>query len=178
MFAIALWDRGRGRLVLLRDRLGKKPLLYAHLPDGSLAFASETKALLQLDELPRELDLLQLDAFLALQYAPRSGFRAVQKVPPGSYVVAENGSLRTERYWSVRTRPVAATVKEVSRDWIESVHDEVSAAVGHSSPVVTKRFYDHFVRRSFSPRLRAGLGLVAKQEGGKVVPIRKSARKS
>src|SRR5438876_477188 len=43
--------------------------------------------------------------------------------------VAENGSLRTERYWSVRTRPVAATVKEVSRDWIESVHDEVTAAV-------------------------------------------------
>jgi integrase len=51
--------------------------------------------------------------------------------------------------------------------------DEVSAAVGHSSPVVTKRFYDHFVRRSFSPRLRAGLGLGAKQ-GGRVVPMRKT----
>lgn len=55
--------------------------------------------------------------------------------------------------------------------------DEVSAAVGHSSPVVTKRFYDHYVRRSFSPRLRAGLGLGANQ-GAKVVPIRKSARKA
>src|SRR5579863_7468944 len=68
MFAIALWDRERERLVLVRDRLGKKPLLYARLPDGSLAFASETKALLRLPSLPRELDLEQLDAYLALQY--------------------------------------------------------------------------------------------------------------
>src|SRR3954447_26060647 len=66
MFAIALWDRTRERLVLVRDRLGKKPLLYARLPDGSLAFASETKALLQLPGLGRELDLEQLDAYLAL----------------------------------------------------------------------------------------------------------------
>src|SRR5437868_1352353 len=100
MFAIALWDRARERLVLLRDRLGKKPLLYAELPNGSLAFASETKALLQLDELPRELDLRQLDAFLALQYTPRSGLKAVQKVPPGSMLVAEAGILRTDRYWA------------------------------------------------------------------------------
>jgi len=52
--------------------------------------------------------------------------------------------------------------------------DEVSAAVGHSSLVVTRRFYDHFIRRTFSPKLRAGLGLVAKQEGGRVVPMRKA----
>src|SRR5215218_9314500 len=75
MFAIALWDVRSERLILLRDRLGKKPLAYAELPNGSLAFASETKALLQLDALPRGLDLQQVDAFLALQYVPRSGFR-------------------------------------------------------------------------------------------------------
>src|SRR5437016_10781817 len=79
MFAIALWDRAQERLVLVRDRLGKKPLLYARLPDGSLAFASETKALLQLPALPRALDLEQLDAYLALQYVPRSGLHAVEK---------------------------------------------------------------------------------------------------
>jgi len=54
--------------------------------------------------------------------------------------------------------------------------DEVSAAVGHSSPIVTKRFYDHYVRRSFSPKLRAGLGLTAKQTGGRVVPMKRSAQ--
>ena len=90
MFAIALWDRESERLVLARDRLGKKPLLYARLPDGSLAFASETKALLRVPALPRELDLQQLDAYLALQYVPRSGLKAVEKVPPGSFAVAES----------------------------------------------------------------------------------------
>jgi len=93
MFALALWDRARERLVLARDRLGKKPLLYARLSDGSFAFASETKALLQLPQLPRDLDLAQIDAYLALQYVPRSGLQAVEKVPPASIVVAENGTL-------------------------------------------------------------------------------------
>jgi asparagine synthase (glutamine-hydrolysing) len=122
MFAIALWDRGTERLVLARDRLGKKPLVYARLPDGSLAFASETKALLRLPELPRELDLAELDTFLALQYVPRSGLRAVQKVPPASYVVFEGGSERVERYW----RPLPASGEG---DWIERVRSEVTSAV-------------------------------------------------
>jgi asparagine synthase (glutamine-hydrolysing) len=122
MFAIALWDRGAERLVLARDRLGKKPLVYARLPDGSLAFASETKALLRLPELPRELDLAELDTFLALQYVPRSGLRAVQKVPPASYVVFEGGSERVERYW----RPLPASGEG---EWIERVHSEVTSAV-------------------------------------------------
>src|SRR5215468_2884415 len=100
MFAIALWDRARERLVLSRDRVGKKPLLYARLPDGTLAFASETKALLRLPALPRELDLDQLDAYLALQYVPRSGLRAVEKVPPASAAVVEGESVRVDRYWS------------------------------------------------------------------------------
>src|SRR3954469_16261708 len=122
MFAIALWDRRLGRLVLARDRLGKKPLVYARLPDGSLAFASETKALLRLPSLPRELDLEQLDAYLALQYVPRSGLRAVEKVPPGSIAVAEGGAVRVMRYW----RPEPA---EGGGDWIERVRVEVTAAV-------------------------------------------------
>jgi len=125
MFAIALWDRARDRLVLVRDRLGKKPLLYARLPDGTLAFASETKALLRLPDLPRQLDLEQLDAYLALQYVPRSGLRAVQKVPPGSYAVAENGRIRVERYWS--PNPASNTV--LLGDWVERVREEVTAAV-------------------------------------------------
>jgi asparagine synthase (glutamine-hydrolysing) len=124
MFAIALWDRGRERLVLVRDRLGKKPLLYAQVPGGALAFASETKALLAHPDLPRELDLQQLDAFLALQYVPRSGLRAVEKVPPGSYAVAEKGSVRVQRYWS----PEPAS-DDSSLGWVERVREEVTAAV-------------------------------------------------
>jgi asparagine synthase (glutamine-hydrolysing) len=127
MFAIALWDGTRERLVLVRDRLGKKPLLYARLPDGSLAFASETKALLQLPSLPRELDLAQLDAYLALQYVPRSGLRAVEKVPPASTVVVEGSAVRSERYWwpGAASRDSSLTgVEAVAR-----VREEVTAAV-------------------------------------------------
>ncbi len=125
MFAIALWDRAAERLVLARDRLGKKPLLFARLPDGSLAFASETKALLRLPALPRELDLGEIDAFLALQYVPRSGLKAIEKVPPGSIAVAEGGSVRLERYWSPKPAAGGASPGE----WIERVREEVDAAV-------------------------------------------------
>lgn len=125
MFAIALWDGARERLVLLRDRLGKKPLLYAHLPDGSLAFASETKALLQLPTLPREVDLEQIDAFLALQYTPRSGLKAIEQVPPASYAVVENGTVKVERYWEPRPNPDLLA----DRDPIRAVREEVIGAV-------------------------------------------------
>src|SRR5947207_9047814 len=101
MFAIALWDARRERLVLARDRVGKKPLLWTHLPDGAVAFASELKALLRLPRLRRELDPAALDAYLALQYVPGPGtaLRGVRKVAPGTVVVFENGSEREDRYW-------------------------------------------------------------------------------
>src|SRR5579862_6489608 len=123
MFALALWDRGAERLVLARDRLGKKPLVYARLPDGTLAFASETKALLHLPGLSRELDLAQLDAFLALQYVPRSGLRAVERVPPASYLTAEKGRVALHRYWSPHPTRIE------SRDAVSRVREEVTAAV-------------------------------------------------
>src|SRR5262249_24117374 len=99
MFAIALWDARRERLVLARDRVGKKPLVYTRLPDGSLAFASEVKALLQLPGLRREPDPAQLDAYLALQYVPGgTGLLGIEKLPPGHLLVSENGDVRVEPY--------------------------------------------------------------------------------
>src|SRR5438034_1823983 len=89
MFAIALWDADRERLVLARDRVGKKPLLWTQLPDGTLAFASELKALLRLPELRRAVDPAALDSYLALQYVagPATALRGVQKLSPGCYAV-------------------------------------------------------------------------------------------
>src|SRR5689334_17428082 len=96
MFALALWDAPRERLVLARDRVGKKPLLWTRLPDGTIAWASELKALLRLPSLPRELDPAALDAYLALQYVPgtATGLRGVQKLAPGHVLVVEDGSAR------------------------------------------------------------------------------------
>ena len=104
MFALALWDGRRQRLVLARDRVGKKPLLWTRLADGTLAFASELKALVRLPGVSRELDLARLDAFLALQYVPGPGtaLRGVHKLPPGHLLVADADGERLERYWEPR----------------------------------------------------------------------------
>jgi asparagine synthase (glutamine-hydrolysing) len=126
MFAIALWDARRDRLVLARDRVGKKPLLWTRLPDGTLAFASELKALLRLPELRREVDPAALDAFLALQYVPNgTALRGVEKLPPGHVLVAEGGSVRVERYWQLEPREEAHS----DEDWLSLVRETVGAAV-------------------------------------------------
>src|SRR5690242_4803091 len=101
MFGLAIWDARRRRLVIARDRLGKKPLFYADGPDA-LSFASELGALMQDPEIPRDLDPEALDAYLAFRYVPSplSAFRAVRKLPPGHRLVVEDGRARVERYWA------------------------------------------------------------------------------
>src|SRR5262245_19070440 len=127
MFALALWDSARERLVLARDRLGKKPLLWTRLPDGTLAFASELKALLRLPGVSRELDFEAIDAYLALQYVPRerTGLHGVHKLPPGHLLVAENGTVQIERYW----RPEPAAPSRSDEEWLERVRTTVAEAV-------------------------------------------------
>src|SRR5256884_466414 len=127
MFAIALWDAARERLVLARDRLGKKPLLWARLPDGTLAFASELKALLRLPQVSREIDLDAVDSYLALQYVPgdRTALRGIHKLAPGHVLVAEGGTERIERYW----HPRPAEPSEHEDEWLERVRATVGEAV-------------------------------------------------
>jgi len=126
MFAIALWDAGRERLVLARDRVGKKPLLWTRLGDGTLAFASELKALLRLPGVSRELDPAALDAYLALQYVPAgTALRSVEKLPPGHLLVAEGESVRVEPYWSLE--PWADELRD--EEWLERIRETVGAAV-------------------------------------------------
>jgi asparagine synthase (glutamine-hydrolysing) len=128
MFAIALWDAARERLVLARDRVGKKPLLWTQLPDGTLAFASELKALLRLPELRREVDPQSLDAYLALQYVPfGTALRGVEKLPPGHLLLAENGSVRIEPYWSLDVE--TENDSHSHEEWLERVRETVGAAV-------------------------------------------------
>src|SRR5919197_4448081 len=105
MFAIALWDAPRRRLVLARDRFGIKPLYYRTTAEG-LEFASELRAL------PRdEIDLDALEAFLAFNSipAPLTIFRDTRKLPPGHVLVWEGGEGRLERF----ARPAPAAVEEL-----------------------------------------------------------------
>ena len=103
MFAFALWDESRKRLMVARDRLGKKPLFYSER-DGVLTFASELRALLQDPEVSREIDHEALDAYLAYHYvpAPMAIFRGVRKLPPASTLIREGGRTSVERYWRLR----------------------------------------------------------------------------
>jgi asparagine synthase (glutamine-hydrolysing) len=102
MFAIALWDDRRRRLLLVRDRLGVKPIYYCATAAG-VTFGSEIKALLEDPDVPRDWDPEALDAYLALQYVPcpRTIYKAVWKVPPGHLLVAENGRVSVTRYWDL-----------------------------------------------------------------------------
>ena len=125
IFALAVWDRLRERLVLARDRVGKKPLLWTQLPDGGLAFASELKALLRLDAVRREVDPDAIDAYLALQYVPGgTGLAGVEKLPPGHILVAEGGNVRVERYAGL-----APLGPESAGDWLALTRERVEAAV-------------------------------------------------
>jgi len=103
MFAIALWDEERERLVLARDRAGIKPLYYAHA-DGALVFASELKALLTSGLVDRDLDFKAFGQYLSLEYipAPRSIVRGVRKLRPGHLLVASDGGFCEREYWELR----------------------------------------------------------------------------
>ncbi len=109
MFAFAIWDARKKRLLLARDRIGEKPLYYAD--DGAtLAFSSEIKGLLTLPWVDRQLDESAIPALLihnALP-APATIYRGIRLLPPASYLVWEAGRARSERYWRLdfsRRRP-------------------------------------------------------------------------
>ncbi len=104
MFAFAIWDTGRGELLLARDPLGEKPLHYAMLPDGTLAFASEIGALLTLPGLDHRLDPLAAEDFLALGYIPdpQTIFAAIRRLPAAHGLLLRRGEkpgLAPRRYW-------------------------------------------------------------------------------
>jgi asparagine synthase (glutamine-hydrolysing) len=102
MFAFALWDNTRHRLLLARDRLGIKPLYYTETT-GSFVFASEVKALLQHPDIHAAPDLEALDLYLTFRYVPGPAtlFKGIKKLPPGHTLVVENGRHRIERYWEL-----------------------------------------------------------------------------
>jgi asparagine synthase (glutamine-hydrolysing) len=124
MFAVAVWDAGRQRLVLARDPFGIKPIYYRIDADG-LAFASELRAL------PRgEVDHDALEAFLAFNSvpAPYSIFREVRKLPPGSLLVWENGDARLARF----SRPAPAHAEDLRRDGTSELAEELRARLRDS----------------------------------------------
>jgi len=114
MFAFALHDKKRDRLLLARDRLGKKPLVYTQ-KNGTLAWASELRSLLELPGISKEVDLEALDLYLSLQYipSPRTIFKDIRKLPPAHILIYEKGQAAVRRYWDL---PVDQPTLDISLD--------------------------------------------------------------
>jgi asparagine synthase (glutamine-hydrolysing) len=131
MFALALWDAPRRRLVLARDRMGQKPLFYAETPGGGLVFGSEPKALLLHPDVPKKLDPGGLARYLFYEYipAPDSIWSGVKKLPPAHVLVWEDGRIVSiERFWKpvwTPSEPPPPFEEAASRFW-----DDFRAAVG------------------------------------------------
>jgi asparagine synthase (glutamine-hydrolysing) len=99
IFALALWDRRRGRLLLARDAFGIKPLYWSQTPRG-IVFASELKGLLAISPEPRSLDMASVHRYLTYLWCPGAGtpLRGVQKLGPGEAIEVHAG--RVERHWT------------------------------------------------------------------------------
>jgi asparagine synthase (glutamine-hydrolysing) len=137
MFALAIWDAPRRTLLLARDRMGQKPLVYRH-DGGRLVFASELKALMALPDadLPRRVDPMALDQYLSYGYVPhpRTILAGVSKLPPAHYAVWHDGALAVERYWHPdwnleHDRPVEEDVEELRATLGEAVREQMVADV-------------------------------------------------
>jgi asparagine synthase (glutamine-hydrolysing) len=126
MFAIALWDSRERKLLLARDRVGKKPLFYA--ADGKrILFGSELKCLLAADSLPRDINVQALSDYFSLGYvpAPKTIYRAVHKLLPGHYLVASASGVRVERYWDISFSHLETRSEE---QWCELLRHQLCEA--------------------------------------------------
>ena len=102
MFAIAIWDEPKKRLVLVRDRIGKKPLFYSEA-NGRLSFASESKTLTQAKGARHKVDSVALTSYLTYGYVPEpfSIFEGISKLPPAHLLVFDGSGTKIERYWEL-----------------------------------------------------------------------------
>jgi asparagine synthase (glutamine-hydrolysing) len=136
MFAFAIWDSVRKRLLLARDRVGIKPLYYCQT-DKALYFASELKSILTDPAVPREVHLPALRRFFSFHYVPgeETLFRGIFKLPPGSYLLVEDGQIVKRRYWDLRftrsrySMPFDEAVDELSSLLRATVRDHMIADV-------------------------------------------------
>ena len=137
MFALALWDPRARKLVLARDRLGKKPLYYA-LNGERLIFGSELKALLAHGSVQREIDPVAVAQYLASEYvpAPRSIFKTVRKLPAAHLAVLDAAGFRMRRYWELPAPAASApSLDEASRELVRLLDAAVARRLQADVPV-------------------------------------------
>ena len=127
MFALALWDSTRRRLLLARDRLGIKPL-YIASNSSYLAFSSELKSILQIPGFERQVDSAALEEYLALGYvpAPMSLLKGIKKLQPGTLLVADDEGIEQRRYWHLPDAPV---IHKPIQEWAREIAEALESSI-------------------------------------------------
>ncbi len=137
MFALAIWDTRSRSLFLARDRVGKKPLLYAQV-DGQLIFGSEFSALLEHPAISREVDYEAIHHYLSFICvpAPLTAYRAIRKLEPGHWLLWQNGEIKTERYWQLDfTNKIKITEEEAGERVVALLRDAVRVRLMSEVPL-------------------------------------------
>ncbi|HEY0426339.1 MAG TPA: asparagine synthase (glutamine-hydrolyzing) [Pyrinomonadaceae bacterium] len=128
MFAFALWDKRKKKLLVARDRFGEKPLYYGVF-EGKLIFASEPKVLLEHPSVKAEINIDALRHFLSFDYvpAPLSIYKGISKLPAAHFLTVENGEINVRRYWNLSFHKNGGrpTVKKAAGELREIISDAV-----------------------------------------------------
>jgi asparagine synthase (glutamine-hydrolysing) len=136
MFGAAIWDRRRERLLILRDRLGIKPLYYAVTP-RSLVFGSELKALMAHPDTPRALSTSALSHYLSFGVTPadEAMLDGVRKLLPGHLLVYRRGRVEVRRYWDLQPSPRQIDPEAAAREVRYRVREAVRSHLVADVPV-------------------------------------------
>jgi asparagine synthase (glutamine-hydrolysing) len=179
IFGIAIWDEPNGVLHVMRDKFGVKPLYWSS-HGGRLTFASEIKALLADDSLPRDLDLAAVDHYLTFRFvpAPRTLFENIRKLPPATTLTSTADGVSEQRYWTGQPTAnrrdtdqlvdeyAAAFERAVARQMMSDRPMGVMLSGGIDSAAITAVMGKH------SPQVRTfSVGFTAGGEGTNEVPL-------
>jgi asparagine synthase (glutamine-hydrolysing) len=136
MFGFAILDQRKQTLFLARDRLGIKPLYY-YYDSKKFVFGSELKAILQVQGVPREVDLRALDMYLTFEYipSPYSIFQNISKLPPGHTLTLRDGKITIKEYWDVKFQENAVSEEEACEQLVDLLQDAVKIRLMSDVPL-------------------------------------------
>jgi len=137
MFAFAIWNERTEELFLARDRVGKKPVLYAHV-NGQLIFGSEFSALLLHPDVSRDIQPEALDYYLSFMCipAPLTAYRAIRKLEPGHWLRWYKGEIELQRYWQPDfTKKIDLSEEEAGERTVEILRDAVRVRLMSEVPL-------------------------------------------
>ncbi len=137
MFSFCIWDSRRETILLVRDRLGEKPLFYAHY-NGDFVFSSEMKSILADPRFDRAIDEEALGAYFTFSYipAPLTIYRNIKKLPPGHLLLYKKGQVRIQQYWDVSFKPDSQkTETQFIHEFMELLNESVRLQLRSDVPL-------------------------------------------